>query len=175
MEFKNNSKRFNQVQRVAIAEQTLEIKEEVERNKPKSYYCEKKRRWIRPSSQVGFKAEAVRAIFSDMKDEPNGTREWNLAVKLIDRCLEQKASGALDNPDKNRQRVEGAGAPVRAQEVRSSLFAYFIDVRECLKGRLPKKVFIAKAVQLHELYCDEMRNQGKNEEKLVFSDRWFQG
>ena len=50
-----------------------------------------------------------------------------------------------------RRRVtrQRTGAPIRAVEVRQELFDVFIDVRTALKGRLPRRVFLAKASELY--------------------------
>ena len=128
-----------------IATRALEIKKEVEDSLPGKYYNVKKNAWKYPSTQVGYKAKAVRAIFSDMDNESNGTREWKLCIKLLERCIDSKNKGLLNEPTKSRKRVAGAGPPVKAQEVRAALFAYFIDIRSALKARLPKKTVSGKS------------------------------
>ena len=75
-----------------------------------------------------------------------------------------------------RFRVAGAGAPLKALEVRYALFEYFVDIRNSLKGRLPRKLFLAKARLLHEAWKQSMVDQGKEVGKTMnFTRRWLQG
>ena len=73
-------------------------------------------------------------------------------------------------PPKKR-RGAGAGRKVKAPEVRVALFHWFVDVRESLKGRLPRRLFKLKAQQL---YADWLvQNPVPENEQLKFSNKWI--
>ena len=65
------------------------------------------------------------------------------------------------NTSKKHFRVSRAGAPIRAVEARQELFDFFIDVRTALKGRLPRRVFLAKASELYGKYVEEKQKNGE--------------
>ena len=70
-----------------------------------------------------------------------------------------------------KSRGAGAGRKVKAPEVRVALFHWFVDVRESLKGRLPRRLFKLKAQQL---YADWLvQNPVPENKKLKFSNKWI--
>ena len=72
--------------------------------------------------------------------------------------------------------MAGAGPRQRAPEVRFGLFEYFVDIRNSLKGRLPKKLFLAKARIIYEAWVQRMEKEGKEIGKpLTFTRCWLQG
>ena len=59
---------------------------------------------------------------------------------------------------------------LQAPEVRFGLFQWFIDIRQNLKGRLPRKFLILKA---QELYQEWLKQNPVEESKTIqFSTRW---
>ena len=56
-------------------------------------------------------------------------------------------------------------------EVRQALFTWFVDVREPLKGRLPRTMFKLKANELHDEWLRE--NPTPESERLKFGNQWI--
>ena len=90
----------------------------------------------------GYLAKAVQEFYPDVAkvktDDPNFCK----AVKLATRCyneMEQVRDPSTCVPSKKR--AIGGGRKSKAPEVREALFSWFVDVRESLKGRLPRRLF----------------------------------
>lgn len=164
MEYKKNKKKFP----LAFKRKVGKVRK-LEQEKPKDVYNEKKRKWTKPSSQIGYKAKTVREMFPDMKDEKSDTADYKSCVKFVGRCEEFDIEG---NDVANKFRAAGAGARKKCPSVRKELFEFFIDIRSSLKARLPKKIFLAKAASLYNDYC-EWKREGVEPEKLSFSNRWL--
>ena len=77
------------------------------------------------------------------------------------------------NDVSNKFIVAGAAAPKKAIDLRNELFEYFIDFTSSLKARLPKNIFLAKAMSLYIEYCKLQRKQGQEPPKLKFSNCWL--
>ena len=77
------------------------------------------------------------------------------------------------NDVSNKFIVVGTAAPKKAIDLRNELFEYFIDFRSSLKARLPKNIFLAKAMSLYIEYCKLQRKQGQEPPKLKFSNCWL--
>lgn len=176
MEYKKNKKKFSLSFKKLVAEKAVSNKRKLEQDKPKSVWNEKKRRWTQPNTQVGYKARTVREVFTDMTNEKNDTEDFKSCLKFVGRCEELLKNGKFDiegNSSQSKFRVLGAGAPKRCLGVRRELFEFFIDIRSCLKARLPKKIFLAKAKSLYDEYCEWKRQEGLEPKKLTFSNRWL--
>ena len=103
--------------------------------------------WVNPMDNHGFIGPTVRTVFSDMKDVPEFSKDFQNCRKFVQRCLLLKEEGEFEkegNTSKKHFRVSGAGAPIRAIEARQELFDFFIDVRTASQGQLPRRVFLAK-------------------------------
>ena len=77
--------------------------------------------------------------------------EFAKAIKITSRSyngLERMQDPSSYPPKKSRG--TGAGCKVKAAEVRVVLFHRFVDVRESLKGRLPRLLFKLKAQQRYK-------------------------
>ena len=175
MEYKKNIKRFSLTEKKAIAELALANKKKVEEEQcnMKPYYNEKKKKWVKPQTQVGYKAKTVREYFVDLETEPNDSQDFKNAVKLVDRCvalLEANEFEKEGNQCRQKFRVMGAGPPQRAAEVRYALFDYFVDIR---KGRLSKKFLLVKAQSLYETWCEDVRRKGEEPAYMTFSKTWL--
>ena len=70
-----------------------------------------------------------------------------------------------------KKRAVGGGRKSKAPEVRNALFSWFVDVRESLKGRLPRRMFKLKANQMYEEWL--LENPTPESEKLKFGDQWI--
>ena len=53
-------------------------------------------------------------------------------------------------------------------------FDYFIDIRYSLKGRLPQRILLFKAILLFEEYCFLKAEAGEEPEKLKITRKWLQ-
>ena len=83
--------------------------------------------------------------------------------------LERLRDPSSCSPKKSRR--TGAGRKVKAQEVRVALFNWFVDVRESLKGRLPRRLFKLKAQQL---YGDWLVQKAlPDDQRLKFTNKWI--
>ena len=125
---------------------------------------------IKPST--GYVARAVRYFYSDLADISNNDPEFIKAVKLASRSyneLENLRDPSCCPPKKSRG--AGVGRRVKAPEVRVALFHWFVDVRESLKGRLPRRLFKLKAQQLYAGWL--VQNPVPENEKLKFSNKWI--
>ena len=145
---------------------------EVKRNEGKTKYDAKRKRHVSIKPSTGYVARAVRSFYSDLADISNNDPEFIKAVKLASRSyneLENLRDPSFCPPKKSRG--AGAGRKVNAPEVRVALFHWFVDVRESLKGRLPRRLFKLKAQQL---YADWLvQNPVPENEKLKFSNKWI--
>lgn len=181
MEYNKNKKKFTLQQKVKVATEAFNRKRKFEEDKRdptknKPYYNEKRKKWVNPMDNQGFIGPTVRTMFSDMKNEPESSKEFKNCYKFVQRCLLLKENGEFDkdgNTSKKHFRVAGAGPPVRAVEVRQGLFDFFLDVRTSLKGRLPRRILTAKAKELYDTYCDEKRKIGEQPDVLKFNKTWL--
>ena len=119
----------------------------------------------------------VREVFEDMKCEKHDTADFKAAVKLVGRCVALATTGEFKkegNTSAKKFRVAGAGPPKRALDVRYALFEYFVNVRNSLKARLPKKIFLAKAKCLYQKWVEVKKaNNEEIEKPLSFSHAWL--
>ena len=53
------------------------------------------------------------------------------------------------------------------------IFFYFSDVRDCLKGRLPMKLFKIKAQEFYEIWLKRQSEPIPEKDRLQFSDPWI--
>ena len=148
-------KRYSSEEKLALGELVKSCKEEydaeVEPNKGKTSCDCKRKKHVPIIPTTGYVAKAVGTFYSDLADVPNDDPLFRRAIKL--------ASRAYSDLDKfrdpslcplKRKRATGAGRKAEAPEVRQALFAWFDDVTETLKGRLPRRLFKLKANQLYE-------------------------
>ena len=70
-----------------------------------------------------------------------------------------------------KSRGTGAGRKVKAQEVRAALFNWLVDVRESLKGRLPRRLFKLKAQQLYGDWL--VQNPTTEDQRLKLTNKWI--
>ena len=67
MEYKKDKKRFSLAFKEEVALKALSNKRKLEESKPADLWNAKKRKWTKPSSQIGYKAVTVREIFKYLK------------------------------------------------------------------------------------------------------------
>ena len=97
-----------------------------------------------------FLFESSREFYIDMKDVPNDHSDFQRAIKVATRAFENIAN--LRDPTSRpvkKALASGGGGKRKAPEIRSALFSWFVNVREPLKGRLPKRLFKLKAKELY--------------------------
>ena len=143
----------------------------LKKNKGKTKYGRKRKQHVSIKPSTGFIAKALRQFYGDLKDAKNNDAEFVRAVKLAT-CSYNEIDSLRDPsscPPK-KARAQGAGRQRIAPEVRIGLFNWFIDVRETLKGRLPRLIFKMKANQLYEEWLTQ--NPVPENERLKFSDQW---
>lgn len=172
---------LNEQKQIGIILRAKKAKFEEDKRNPqinKAKYNEKTKRWVHPFTQKGYIQPSVREIFPNLKDVKCDDKVFISATKFVKRCLEKLEKGTFEiegNDSKTNYRIKGAGPPTRAIEVRKCLFDYFIDVRCCLKGRLPRKLLIAKVYEIYQLYCELKEKAGETPDVLKFTDCWVSG
>ena len=67
MEYKKNKKKFSLAFKKEVALKAVSNKRKLEESKPADVWNAKKRKWAKPSSQIGYKALTVREIFKYLK------------------------------------------------------------------------------------------------------------
>ena len=131
MEYKKNKKKFSLAFKKKVGEEAVANKRKLEENAPPDVYNEKKRKWVKPASQIGYKAKTVREMFPDMKDEKSDTSDYKSCIKFVGRCEELLKNGSFDiegNAIGTKFRIQGAGAPKKCPSMRKELFEFFIDI-----------------------------------------------
>ena len=119
-------------------------------------------------------SKAVRTFYSDLADIPNDDPLFRRSIKLASHAnsdLDDLRDPSLFPP--KRKRATGAGRKAKVPEVRQPLFSRFVDVRETLKGRLPRCLFKLKANQLSEKWLEQ--NPVPENERVKFSNCWIKG
>ena len=86
MEYKKNKKKFSLAFKKEVALKAVSNKRKLEESKPADVWNAKKRKWTKPSSQIGYKALTVREIFVDMKDEVSTSSDYKSCIKFVGRC-----------------------------------------------------------------------------------------
>ena len=141
MEYKKNKKKFSLAFKKEVALKAVSNKRKLEESKPADVWNAKKRKWTKPSSQIGYKALTVCEIFVDVKDEVSTSSDYKSCIKFVGGSEELFTTKKFDiegNEVSNKFRVAGAGAPKKAIDLRNELSQYFIDIRSSLEARLPK-------------------------------------
>ena len=154
------NKRYSNEEKMALGELVRSCKEEydaeVERNKGNTRYDCKRKKHVPIIPTTGYVAKAVRTFYSDLADVPNDEPLFRRAIKLTSRAysdLDNLRDPSLCPP--KRKRATGAGRKAKAPEVRQALFSWFVDVRETLKGRLPRRLSNLKPNQLYEEWLEQ--------------------
>ena len=175
-------------QKEEIGKLALKYKQEYEekikeqKSLPKVWDSRRKKMISRVSTQTGggFLAKAAREVFPELKEVKHDHPELQNAVKLAKRALEILEKKTTEDDDdsqpsssKKRCREEGGGRKKKVPGVRLALFDWFIDVRGSLKGRLPIKLFRAKAIALHEEWLKTQDEQTKEKSDITFSRHWI--
>ena len=91
----------------------------------------------------------MREFYTDLSTLKSDAPVFNKAIKMASRALNDIDS--LRDPTLHpakKFRGSGGGRKAKSPEVREALFTWFVDVREALRGRLPKRVFKLKAKSL---------------------------
>ena len=149
-----------------------EYEAEVALNEGKTRYDNKRKKHVAIKPTGGYLAKAVREFYPDLAKVKNDDPNFCKAVKLATRCyneIEQLRDPSTCAPAKKR--AIGGGRKSKAPEVREALFSWFVDVRESLKGRLPRRLFKLKA---NALYKERLRhNTTPESEKLKFGNQWI--
>ena len=97
-----------------------------------------------------YVSRTVRSFHIDMKDRKSNDNEFKVACKFATHSFEHLAElndSSVCPPKKIC--ASGRGRKKNAPEVREALFSHFVDVRESMKGGLPKRLLRLKAKQLY--------------------------
>ena len=85
-EYKKNKKKFDLQFKKKVALKACANKRNLEGEKASDEWNERRKKWVKPSSQVGYKAMTVRDLFEDMKTEPSNAKDVKSWVKFVGRC-----------------------------------------------------------------------------------------
>ena len=107
-----------------------------------------------------------------MADASNDDPEFGKAIKLASRSYNELEhyQDPSSCPLKNSKGT-GAGRKLKAPEGRVVLFHWFVDVRESVKGGLPRRLFKLKEQQLYAEWL--FQNPIPENKKLKFSNKWI--
>lgn len=123
----------------------------------------------------GYISAAVRVFFPSVAKMKCTDKEFEKARSFANRCYEtfkRKREDGIDAEEENakkRYRVAGAGRKAVAPEVRQAAFQWFIDVRGGLKGRLPRKIFRLKCLELFKRWNET----NGSSTTFMCSDKWI--
>ena len=157
----------------------LGLKKKKEAKEEKRYYEPKKGAWIKVRKE-GFASLAVREYFDDLRNAAYNDPQFRKAVEMTNRAMKrlEQSDEDFDLPAPKKQkriRAEGGGRKAQAIDFRNELFAWFVDVRFVLKGRLPKKLFVTKAKELYNLWLENQPEIVPPEKQLQFTNPWVYG
>ena len=156
-----------------VAEKKEEYDAKVALNEGKTRYDNKRKKYVSIKPTGRYFAKAVREFYPDLAKVKNDDPNFCKAVKLATRCyneIEQLRDPSTCAPAKKR--AIGGGRKSKAPEVREALFSWFVDVRESLKGRSPRRLFKLKANALYEEWLRD--NPTPESEKLKFRNQWIE-
>ena len=160
---------YSNDEKLQLAELVAEKKEEydanVALNEWKTRYDNERKNHVAIKPTGGYLAKAVQEFYPDLakarNDDPNFCKAVKLAARYYNE-IEQLRDASTCAPAKKR--AIGGGRKSKAPEVREALFSWFIDVRESLKGHLPRHLFKLKANALYEEWLRD--NPTPESEKL---------
>ena len=162
-------------ERLQLAELVEQFKKENLKEKEtlegKTRYEKKCKKHVPVATHGNFVAKAARKFCSNLSDKPNDDPKFRVVHSLATRCLaniDKLSDPSISQPKKVR--AAGAGRKLKAPEVRQELFVWFVDIREALKGRLPKRLFKMKAKEIYAKWLEQ--NETSVEEQLKFGDEW---
>ena len=118
-------------------------------------------------------AKSVRTYFGgNLRNALNTDKKFRAALEVARRSYDNYLSDESGETKAKRCRREGAGRKQKAPEIREELFQFFVDIRCCFKGRLPKSLLLLKA---RELYANYLRQNPEPdpEKQLKFSNHWL--
>ena len=167
---------YSNDEKLQLAELVAEKKEEYDANVAlngwKTRYDNERKNHVAIKPTGGYLAKAVQEFYPDLAKAKNDDPNFCKAVKLAARYyneIEQLRDASTCAPAKKR--AIGGGRKSKAPEVREALFSWFIDIRESLKGHLPRHLFKLKANALYEEWLRD--NPTPESEKLKFGNQWI--
>ena len=111
-----------------------------------------------------------------MKDRKSNDDKLKAICKFATRSFENLSElndSSVCPPQK--MRASGGGRKKNVPEVREALFSYFVNVRESMKGRLPKRILRQKTKQLYsEQLCENPLAEGEKPLKFGWIQMWEQ-
>ena len=146
--------------------------EEVENNRGKTKYDERQKRHVVVRAKWGFHTEAVREFYADLKDALNVNPDFQQGIKVATRAFEGIAE--LRDPascSTKKPRPFGGRRKCKAPEIALHYSLWFVDVRDTLKGCLPRSQEL-KAKQLYNECL--VQDPTEPENQLKFGNKWIQ-
>ena len=149
----------------------------VELEKKKVNYCDKKKKCVNKTSNIGYLATAVREFYSDLRGAKHNDQRLKNALDMAWRAykLALEHSSVDPPPLKKQRRAFGGGQKSTAPDVRVALYDWFIDIRGALKGRLPKKMFLAQCRNFYNSWLEQQNPSIPEEKQVKFSNNWITG
>ena len=146
--------------------------------KSKRHFNKQKKIWQKKGNVEGFISKGVRLFYTDLKGLKSTDKNFTNARQMAGRAFkkfEKEGANCFAEPPKNRFRVSGAGPKTKAPEVRFGLFDWFIDIRQELKGRISRHLFIMKAIQLYDAWKKDQTEAVPEGQELLFTNPWIKG
>ena len=125
-------------------------------------------------SQKDYVSRTVRSFYIDMKNRKSNDDEFKAACKFATLSFEHLSE--LSDSSVCRPKImrgSGGNRKKNASEVKEALFSYYVDVRESMKGRFPKRLIKLKAKQLYSEWLRENQLVA-GEKPLKFGNLWIQ-
>ena len=121
---------------------------------------------------MGFLFESSAGVLHWHERCPKWPSRFSTSYQSSNTCIWKQAH--LRDPASRsvkKARTSGGGRKRKAPEICSALFSWFVNVREALKGRLPKPFFKLKAKELYAEWL--IHNPTEPENQLRFESQWI--
>ena len=104
----------------------------------------------------GFLSKSITEYYSDLKmlaaRYPEFEKTRRVAARVYKDHCEQKDKKEDEYEPANKKkrfRAPGVGRTPKAADVQAEMFDWFLDIMGCLKGRLPRKMCVAKCKDVY--------------------------
>ena len=132
--------KFTIVEKYELAQEVKTCKEaydaEIKLMKVKTHYDQKRKRHVQLTPKYEYLAKALRNFYSNLKHAKSDSPEFRNASKVAKRSYKKLLNGDFVEEEikKTKFRTAGGGRKLKVPDVRSELFAWFVDVRTSLRG-----------------------------------------
>ena len=121
---------------------------------------------------MGFLFESSAGVLHWHERCPKWPSRFSTSYQSSNTCIWKQAH--LRDPASRSVKkagTSGGGRKRKAPQICSALFSWFVNVREALKGRLPKPFFKLKAKELYAEWL--IHNPSEPENQLRFENQWI--